>query len=311
DLVSFQHPALRRLNGWLREHRFRGRSFEREKPAGALRVLAVGSSSTFGHGVPEETGLDYPTQLEALLAERWPGVTVQVVNGAVPGSSSAASLRFLREVLLGFEPDVVIVCFAFNDAYHATQADEDRYLERITRPGYERAAVEDAEAAELLAGKLRLKRLLALFEARPGPTLPLWEQVLAEQGAGGPQGDGRADPGERTPPERFASTLRAYARLCAERGATRVLVKEPFRGDPPRIWKDEFYAVIDAVGAESGAAVLDPRPALAAQGGAALFLDEVHPAPAGHAVIARELLPLVARLLEPRAEALRRSTPPR
>ena len=292
-IVAFEHPAIRRLNTWLRAHRLRGRQFPLRKPPGTVRVLAAGSSSTWGHGVPEESGLDYPTVVGSLLRERVPGVPIEALNGAVPGSSSARLLRVFREDLLAYGPDVVTLCFSFNDSQHVTQLDEDPYLDEIASPGYvQDAAAQRAGAERSLQGKLKLNRLLAAFAEKGPPTAPLWAAI-------------EDDPRARTPPERFAANLRAWARLCAQRGVALVLVKEPVRDDMPLLWKEEFRAAIDAVAAEFGLPVVDPTPALLAAGpGTELFLDDVHPTPAGHAVIARELAvvlaPIVGRMAEGR-----------
>ena len=56
--------------------------------------------------------------------------------------------------------------------------------------------------------------------------------------------------------------------------------------------------MLDRLGAEYGVAVVDPGPALAAAGGADLFMDPVHLRPPGLAVVARELAPAVRVALE-------------
>jgi lysophospholipase L1-like esterase len=285
-LVAFEHPAIRFLNRWLRAHRLRGSRFPLRAPPGTVRVLAAGSSSTWGHGLDEDGGLDYPTVLGGLLRERVPGVAIEALNGAIPGTSSARHLRFFRECLLAYGPDVVTLCFTFNDSHNATYLDEHPYLDAIASPDYEHDTAARREAAEAAdAGNRKLKRLLAAFAAQGPPTAPLWDAI-------------DDDPHARPPPERFLSTLRAWARLCAERGIALVLIKEPLRNDRPLPWKEEFRAAIDAVAAEYSLPVVDPTPALLAEERAGtMFMDDVHPTPAGHAVIAREVADAVEALV--------------
>jgi len=57
---------------------------------------------------------------------------------------------------------------------------------------------------------------------------------------------------------------------------------------------------MDAVGSEFGLPVVDPSPALQAAGGAELFFDDVHLKPAGHAVVAEVLAPVVRAALQER-----------
>jgi lysophospholipase L1-like esterase len=291
-IVAFEHPAIRRFNTWLRSHRLRGRHVPLAKPAGSVRVLCTGSSSTWGHGVPPESGRDYPTVLGALLGKRLPDVVIESVNGGVPGTNSARLWWFFREVLLAHAPDVVTLSLTYNDTHHLTQFDEGAYLARVTAPEHVQDASARRAAAELAArGRRTLTRLLTRFTQDGSPTAPLWAEL-------------EADPAVRAPPERFAENLRAWARLCAERGITLVLVAEPVRDDAPLVWKEEFRAAIASVAAEFGLLVVDPTPALLAAGpGSELFMDAVHPTPAGHAVIARVLAEALEPLLRARSAA--------
>jgi hypothetical protein len=106
-----------------------------------------------------------------------------------------------------------------------------------------------------------------------------------------------ADPGEPAPPARFGAMLRGFAALARERGFRLVLMKEPTAPGRRLLWRAEFDAVMDEVGAEQGLPVIDPGPALARAAGPAVFLDQVHLSPAGHALVAAELVePLRAQL---------------
>lgn len=82
-MSHLQHPYVRRMNGYLRDHSFRGRLFSPEPAPETTRILALGGSSTWGHGIQEASGQDYPTVLETLLNERNPGQRYEVINGAV------------------------------------------------------------------------------------------------------------------------------------------------------------------------------------------------------------------------------------
>lgn len=77
---------------------------------------------------------------------------------------------------------------------------------------------------------------------------------------------------------------------------------EPLAGDKAFafLWKAEFRAAMERVGARHGLPVVDPTPALQAAGGGALFMDQVHLAPAGHEVVAAVLEPHVVALLRKR-----------
>lgn len=64
-----------------------------------LKIVALGSSSTFGHGATTPEG-SYPSRLQALLRRAHPGQAIEVINRGVNGNET-------REMLLRFEHDVL------------------------------------------------------------------------------------------------------------------------------------------------------------------------------------------------------------
>ncbi len=95
-------PAdLTRLRGVLERT---SRRIERREP---LTIVALGSSSTEGHGASSAAN-SYPSQLAAELKRRLPMLPVTVLNKGVGGETSPQMLaRFYRDVL-PFHPDLVI-----------------------------------------------------------------------------------------------------------------------------------------------------------------------------------------------------------
>jgi len=286
ELVHLQLPLVRRFNTWLKDHRFRDQSFSMEKPAGSVRVLCLGSSSTWGHGIPEATRQDYPTILGELLRERMPRRDVQVINAAVRGSTTARQLRFWREVLLGFQPDIVTASFYFNDSVHLTHFDETAWFDWITQPGEHNGPRQVFRAWRAFEAGGRLHaRVFSGFRGGRGNSQQVWSRNVA-------------DPALRSSPAQlFEANLRSLAEDCKLHGISLVLVKEPIRGDTARIWRREFSAAMDTVGADFGLLVVNPARALETAGGEANFMDTVHPLPSGNRVIAGVLRPVIERLI--------------
>lgn len=83
------------------------------KPAGTMRIVAVGDSFTQGYGVEEDDA--YPRVLEEILNQRQRTRQHEVINLGVPGASPLDYLANLRDVGLGYEPDLVIVGLMAND----------------------------------------------------------------------------------------------------------------------------------------------------------------------------------------------------
>lgn len=279
DLLHHEHPLLRRWNGYLVDHRFKRRAVSLSKPPGTIRIISLGSSSTFGFGVDS----DYPTLAEQRLNQAGDLPQVEIINAAWNGAVGNRLLQLLRNVLLEFRPDVVTLSLYYNDAVNLTQLDEAAYLERITAPDYRRSLLDDLrERIRITAGAGRFEQLHRAAQAAAMPEPVRWDAPFA------------------APPERFRDLLREFASLGREHGFQLVLIKEPIAGDRERIWKREFRAAMDQVGAESGLRVVDPTPALLEQGGAALFSDEVHPYADGHRIIAEVLAEVLRDLIRQR-----------
>lgn len=92
---------------------FRDDEFPEQKSPGELRVITMGDSCTFGDGVANwET---FSNVLEDMLSEAQPGRKVQVINGGVPGYTSYQIYQYLKNDLLPFQPDLVVLYVGFND----------------------------------------------------------------------------------------------------------------------------------------------------------------------------------------------------
>ncbi|MCP4654273.1 MAG: hypothetical protein GY856_02520 [bacterium] len=91
---------------------FRPCRIAREKPAGAIRIFALGGSTTFGFGVGAHEA--FPAALERRLRARLPGRKVEVVNLGCPGWASGR-VKNLLEVVLELEPDLIVVYSGHNE----------------------------------------------------------------------------------------------------------------------------------------------------------------------------------------------------
>ncbi|MFP4040033.1 MAG: hypothetical protein ACLFS7_05765, partial [Desulfosudaceae bacterium] len=83
-----------------------------DKPDNNIRVLLLGGSAAYGaYQVPD---LGLARYLEAMLEEKFPDHTVDVVNLAFPSLNSSAMTRILKEGLI-LRPDFVVYYGAAND----------------------------------------------------------------------------------------------------------------------------------------------------------------------------------------------------
>ena len=93
--------------------------FAREKPAGALRVVALGESSTAGF--PFYWGAAFPRILGNRLRAAYPEREVEVINTAMAAINSYTLLDFADEVI-AIRPDAVVIYAGHNEYYGALGA---------------------------------------------------------------------------------------------------------------------------------------------------------------------------------------------
>lgn len=265
-----RHPLCRRFNPYMRAQQFRDLPYPVTKPEGVRRIVALGSSSTYGYGV---AGADaWAARLERLLAAG--GARVEVINAGVPGGSAERLRYFLTGVVLPMRPDVVIVDLSFNDRSIGGVSDERAHFRAMTTDGIG-----------------PLERLLAGWSAaRSEQAFGEYNQALSR---GEPVAEDDRERFTLAPARRFQDALRDMAEACRAAGAAIVFVAEPQRPGHELASLSPYHEAIAALGRELGAPVVAPQAALDAARGA-MFLDAVHPTAAGHLVIARAVAQALA-----------------
>jgi hypothetical protein len=92
---------------------YRSPEFEARKPAGTLRLVFIGGSTTAGTGGPPES--TYPHLVERILAERLPERPIQVINASKLGKTSYWLPGRVAEVLT-LDPDLLLIMMGDYDA---------------------------------------------------------------------------------------------------------------------------------------------------------------------------------------------------
>ena len=108
-----------------------------EKKAGALRVVMLGDSVTFGYRVPiarERTdvkkidpGKTYPVLVEERLRAAHSGREIEIIPLACPGYTSGQGLAWLQRDIEELQPDIVTACFGWNDIRSAGLPDRETF----------------------------------------------------------------------------------------------------------------------------------------------------------------------------------------
>ena len=96
-------------------HGFRGPEISKEKPDNTYRIFAVGGSTT--HGLPlvadNETWSYY---LQKKFDERDFGFDIEVLNTGMSGHTSITESKLIKDNLIDFSPDLIVVFDGLNDA---------------------------------------------------------------------------------------------------------------------------------------------------------------------------------------------------
>lgn len=101
----------------------RGSEWAEKKPAGSVRILAIGESSTFGSANPEDR--TWPALLEKeLLAAH--GLNAEVLNFGIPGQRILGMIKLVPAVLDKYHPGVIVHYAGYNETW--TDVDVPQFL---------------------------------------------------------------------------------------------------------------------------------------------------------------------------------------
>jgi lysophospholipase L1-like esterase len=89
----------------------------------SLKIVALGSSSTYGTGASGEAAT-YPSRLAVELGQMLPGVDIEVVNKGVPGEIASDMMARLERDVLALKPDLVVWQTGTNDAMRDVPVDD-------------------------------------------------------------------------------------------------------------------------------------------------------------------------------------------
>lgn len=207
--VFGKSAALNRLG-------YRSPERPRTRPAGVLRVLAAGGSTTFDT-LASDNASAWPNRLEGRL--RAGGRPAEVWNAGFPGWTSLESLISFAIRDLDLQPDVAVFYHAINDLQPASHEPFD--------PQYEGGHAEISRRALGLdlPPPSWLERLLIVEKLRDlgsGPADP-WQALAAHPGST------RRDRIGAEALATFERNVRSFAALARSRGAAVLLVTQPLR----------------------------------------------------------------------------------
>jgi lysophospholipase L1-like esterase len=240
-----------------------GADGSRRMPAvtGARQPVAfLGDSCTFGVGVNDEQ------IFAALLQQRLPGL--RAIDLGVPGYTAYQGRLRLDDYAFSAAPAAVVITFGFND-----EAVWDN------RSDLEHASLLEAQRS--WPNSSRFITLLASLLSRPAPAA--------------------LEPGRTRQPrlsnEEFIAEIRAIVDWCRARQVKPVLMLWPYRVQLTRNDMSPKQRALLRLAADDNLPLVNLIPFVRAQGGESLFLDIIHASPAGHAIVAGALEPVLRQAL--------------
>ena len=252
------------------------------KPEGEVRILFLGDSCTFGARLDYRD--TYVEQVEAMLSSTLSdGQSIECINAGVPGYTLFQGWRFLESEGYGFQPDVVVLYFGWNElASWGNRGDSEHY--------------EVMRAAQPPTG-LRWSRVCQL----------VWQLAHSPASADGAAQAGVARPRLRR--DEFAGLLARIAESTARNGVDLLLLVGTHRnnvsGRFPPGFRSPYQAALYEFGTsvrfgpDGDTGVVDTVPAVQALASqhpvSALFFDHVHPT----ALTNRRIAELVFERLQP------------
>ncbi len=234
------------------------------------RVLVLGDSSFFGHGIDDEETIAVKLEAELQAA----GVAAEVFNGAIPGYSTEQTLLLLEEVGWKHDPTLLVIGNLWSD----NNIDAYRDVDLL------RSAQASQHNPLMVSAFVRLTASW-IDQARGGTGARL---VTWQKGSAWP-----LDQDRRVPIQDYAANLDRMVRDAKERGTGVIFVAPVNRGladgryDGGAIW-DAFFEAQRQVAAWHHVPVVSSRDALALDPApnAEKFIDVMHPSARGAGLIA-------------------------
>ena len=282
---------------------FRGEpDFPRRRPDGEYRILALGDSIGFGFGV--QPGETYSRQAEALLTGG-PG-RIRIINAEGQGYSPSMYLAYLQAECFDLEPNLILVQVEpSNDV-------TDEALLRVVDGGDQGLEVGGGRYCVTWDGNLLGSFTLGpYFYERTYLYTMLTRRLLETLGRLFPRHSALSTPGNfyyHMGFDRFLFTserlesgwtqsqaaLSQIREIASRNGSRFVLLLTPtlYAFHEKRTLNGFGNLLIDRMtdwARQQSIDTIDPRAALAGNGGTALFTDFAHYTPEGHRVLGREI----------------------
>lgn len=262
------------------------------KPPGAIRIVCLGDSVTFGFRVPvvwpdkpteyDPAWLPYPMLLEKELRAANPNRPIEVITMAVPGYTSHQGLAWLQRDIDKLEPDLLTVSFGWNDASLSD--------------------VPDREAIKTNWSAVATRWLIDHSQAFAHATRWLRAREAAKakaQTETQTQSLRKTRPVARVSQQEYLDNMLAIEHLARERGTPVIVIAPPYRDHSPEAPEADlmlqYRLALGSTMRQRGIPFLELRELTeeAYPSNEGWFGERIHPNHMGHRLLASELLKLI------------------
>ena len=256
------------------------------KQPGAIRIVCLGDSVTFGYRVPvvwpdkpteyDPEWLPFPMLLEKQLRAANPNRQLDVITMAVPGYTSHQGLAWLKRDIDKLKPDLVIVSFGWNDASLSDVPDREA-IRTIRSAVAVRWLIDHSQAFAHATHWLRVR------EARKLQLAPR-----------------NVRPTSRVSQQEYLNNMLAIESVARQRGAAVIMIAAPYRDHsseaPEADLMLQYRIALGTTMRQRGIPFLEIKELTeeAYPSNEGWFGERIHPNHMGHRLIASELLKLIA-----------------
>lgn len=237
---------------------------------GIYRIFAFGDSTTMGWGVDDDS--NYSSQLEKLLnAKGCSGLKFQVISAGVNAYPNAlVEERAMKVIEDGYQPDAEVISYSANTGFEGIPdlqgKDRENFLKKVELKSIaRRSALYNFLIEDLLRG-------VAYYRFREVLMLGTWNSA-------------RSSPD--LPAEHFLARLEKAKQVADEHHVQQIYLLVGSKGEPGP--SHPYQAAMQEYGRANNVPVVDIIRLMKGQNFNDMFLDHVHPTPAGHTLIAEEL----------------------
>ena len=116
------------IGAYINEHGFRSPEITKEKPVNTFRIFLVGGSTMFGSGNNDKSQIF--SVLQKKIEQKDFGFDIEIINAGISGAWSKDEVRMVKDKLIDFSPDLIVVYDGVNEISQHQDGSEIAWKDR-------------------------------------------------------------------------------------------------------------------------------------------------------------------------------------